>query len=746
MAPGDGDAPGEDRPAQPLPEAAMTTLLYLLAAVFCLGFALRAWTGDRDDPVRRAFVVLGALCGIYYAGFALFLLPGLSMARYIQSSVAAFIPAAMLWFLERLLVGAAAPSSRRVRQLWVGAVLVTAVFMVTDLAFFAHVPRASPAEVLLGGWSYGGLLICMHRLWQEHQGSESRVDRARLRYLLFLLGAAIGFSMLEDLIRGLGPVPDPTGGITRRASQLQGVLPPVSTVFTTLFIYFLYQVVQLTRLLDLHEIFSRIFTVGVAGLLLVVVDGVAVIWLGGLSENPVHGTFQIFLASVLFLALYDPLRRRIEALADEWFNSRGRRLELTLGEVDRELSRTLSLKGLDAALLGRLHASGRVPLCSLYLRDPDTGLFRLVLRKGVSERPQMQTISAAPFTEGFVQGEQAYARVDMVRLARLDRVLPARGPAPDDAAARLRTMDAMDADLTIPFRSGDLVLGWLNLKDEVWSDGFSSDEVRRLIGTVDHATHVLENIDAVDAMKEQHRLAALGTMAAGLAHEIRNPLAGIKGAAQLLQGEQEPQQLEEFLDVIVSETDRLNTVVSQFLDYSRPFEMRQAKSDLNLLVRKTLDLVQAQDLPPAIVFEEALDGELPPVEVDADKIRQVLLNLVHNAVQVLRDEGRVRVATARARARFRRGPPVEAVEISVQDDGPGIAPEDLDKLFIPFFTTRQGGTGLGLPISRRLVEAHGGDILVRTRPGHGTTFVVRLPLRRELAAARQSAAAVQSTG
>jgi len=716
----------------------VTTLLYLLAAVFCSGFALRAWAGDRHDPVRRAFVVLGSLVGAYYGGFALFLLPGMGMARYLQSGVAAFIPAALLWFLERLLDGAYAPASKAVRRLWIGAPVISVLFLVVDIAFFRDVPRASPTEVVLAVWSYGGLLLCSLKLWREHNAAENRVDKARLRYLLFLCVASFGFALIEDLIRGLGPVPDMAEpGLNQRASELQGVFPPVSTVFTTIFLYFLYQVVRLTRLLDLHEIFSRMLTLGIAALLLVAVDGMAVFLLGGLSANPVHGTFQIFLASVLFLALYDPLRRRIEGLADEWFNRRGRRLELTLVEVDRELARTLSLPGLDQALLGRLQGSGRVPLASLYLRDPASGLFRLVMQKGSPEQPLMRTISGQPFAEGFQKGARAYVRADLLQAVKPQPASAAGDPADpihEEALARLRTLDAMEADLSIPFRSGDLLLGWLNLKDEAWSDGFSRDEVRRLGATVDRATHVLENIDAVEQLKEQHRLAALGTMAAGLAHEIRNPLAGIKGAAQFLQGGASAAQLQDLLGVVVGETDRLNTVVTQFLDYARPFELHASQADLNLLVARTIDLVRAEDLPGALALELELAPGLPDIVVDADKIRQVVLNLVHNAVQALRDRGTVRIRTAQARMRSRPGRVVDALEISIQDDGPGIAPEDMDKLFIPFFTTRAYGTGLGLPISRRLVEAHGGELLVRSRPGQGSTFLLRLPLAAQVPA------------
>ncbi|RME23426.1 MAG: hypothetical protein D6798_13525 [Deltaproteobacteria bacterium] len=701
----------------------MNTLIYLLAAGFCFGLALRTWASERQDPVRRSFMVLGVLAGTMYTGFALFLLPGMGMARYLQSGVVAFLPAALMGFLDRLLGDPQAPASRAARRLWGTAPVVAVGFLVTDILFYQDVPRASPAEVLLGIYTYGGLLLCVQRLVAELRASRNRVEQARLRYLLVLLCCAVGLTLMEDLLRGLGPAPRLSAhGLTHRGAELQGLMPPLGAVATTLFLYFLYQVLRLTRLLDLHEIFSRLFTLGVAGLLLVFVDGVSVLWLGGLSANPIHGTFQIFLASVLFLALYDPLRQRIEALADQWFNIRGRRLEATLAEIDRELARTITLHGLERALVGRLFDSGRAPLVTLYLRDPDSGVYRLTLQKGTTDHPLTHTISARPFTEGFQRGERAYVRADLEQRVRR------RGAGHEEAAARLRTLDSMDADLVISVHSGEFVLGWLALKDEAWSDGFSREEVHRLVDTVDRATHVLENIAAVEQAKEQHRLAALGTMAAGLAHEIRNPLAGIKGAAQYLETEQDPAVVAEFLQIIIGETNRLNAVVDQFLNYSRPFVVRAEPADINDLVHATLDLVRAGDLPPDIRLVEELQADLPMAEVDPDKVRQVLLNLVQNAVQVLGDAGSVTVRTGHSRLRARDGSIAPAVEIAVIDDGPGIHPEDRDKLFIPFFTTRSDGTGLGLPISRRLVEAHDGELLVRSMPGRGATFLVRLPL------------------
>jgi signal transduction histidine kinase len=240
---------------------------------------------------------------------------------------------------------------------------------------------------------------------------------------------------------------------------------------------------------------------------------------------------------------------------------------------------------------------------------------------------------------------------------------------------------------------------------------------------------IVENIIGFERLKEQHRLAAIGEMSAGLAHEIRNPLAGIKGAAQYLQGESVTGEMGELVGVIVSEVDRLNTVVTQFLEYARPYDIRREPTDVQALLRQVVELVKAQGVPPGVTIALEVEVGLNEIQIDRDKVKQVLLNLVQNAVQAVGAEGTVEV---RAREGFLRNPGhrgESALVLSVADTGPGIAPETIDKLFVPFFTTKHDGTGLGLAISQRLVEAHGGEVGVRSRVGSGTTFSVRLPFK-----------------
>ena len=699
----------------------MNTLIYMLAALMCGAFAMRAWSKDKRDPLRRAFMLLGAMASIYYGSFTLYLLPGFQVFDYIHAGSGAFLPAACILFFDRLLRGAAPRGPVRSRKIWAITPLIVAAFVAVHWWFYRDLPRASPAEVALSVVVFGGFGLTIWKVWHVQRSADNAVDRARMATLLALLTGAVVFSGLETLVRNIGPVTDTAAlGLLARSMVMQGAFPPVGAVLGTLFCYLLYQTVEHTRLLDLYEIIARIFSLTTAALVLVVMDGVSVIWVGSFSDYPIHATFQIFLASLLFLGLYDPLRDRIETVAGEWFNRPGRRLELTLREIDRSMTKVISLNSLDAQFIGRLQSSGRAPQVSLYLWRQDAGLYELTLDRGQPETPLMRTIAQRPFTDGF--SSTFYSRPVLEQ--RVVRGLPGH----EDSALQLRTMDAMAADLTIPIRSGDLVLGWVNLRDERWSDGYSADEIRRLERTVGRAAVILENIYSFEQLKEQHRLAALGTMSAGLAHEIRNPLAGIKGAAQYLEGEAKPEEVPAFLEVIINETNRLDKVVSQFLTYARPFEVHAALVDANAVVRSTIDLVRAEGLSEEITLKTELAPGLPPISLDPDKLGQMMLNLVQNALSAVGESGEVVVRTGMGTltAPPNRGNP--AFVVAIIDTGEGIAPEHLEKLFIPFFTTKREGTGLGLAICRRLVEAHGGEIAVQSKLGEGSTFTMRFPL------------------
>jgi signal transduction histidine kinase len=221
-----------------------------------------------------------------------------------------------------------------------------------------------------------------------------------------------------------------------------------------------------------------------------------------------------------------------------------------------------------------------------------------------------------------------------------------------------------------------------------------------------------------EQLRRADRLSTLGELSAGLAHEIRNPLGAIRGTAEILKEGVDPDDpRHEFAEILVREVDRLNHVLENFLRFARQTPPEQGTFNLNAVVREVLDLTrrQAERSSVAVIVRLA---ELPELIGDGGQLRQALLNLVLNALQVMPDGGQLSVTTRHAGNR---------AEVLITDSGPGIPAGDETRIFKTFVTTRPDGTGLGLPISQRIVASHGGQITVASTPGAGATFTVALP-------------------
>lgn len=224
-----------------------------------------------------------------------------------------------------------------------------------------------------------------------------------------------------------------------------------------------------------------------------------------------------------------------------------------------------------------------------------------------------------------------------------------------------------------------------------------------------------------DLLRRADRLSAMGELAAGLAHEIRNPLGAIDGAVQILRREQlSLETKQEFGQLAQHELDRLKGIVNQFLNFARPRSPQRIEIDPALLLHSVANLVAETAKMTGVHVRVAETASVPLVCVDPEQIKQVLLNLVINAVQAMPSGGDVVLQTLLAED--------GNVHLEVQDEGAGIAPENVERIFDPFFTTRDEGTGLGLSIAERIVSQHGGHIEIRQNHERGMTFSVILPL------------------
>ncbi len=225
----------------------------------------------------------------------------------------------------------------------------------------------------------------------------------------------------------------------------------------------------------------------------------------------------------------------------------------------------------------------------------------------------------------------------------------------------------------------------------------------------------------LDEKLEQEKALLLEKMAPVLAHEIRNPLGSIKGAAQVLRSEAESAEQRNLLDVITEEVNRLNRVVSQFLDYARPYTPDFRPRSVNAVIEKAMAVIEANSISANIDIHLELHPHLPPVPMDQEQIHQVILNIVINAIEAMPKGGALTIRTSRIESDTG-----DAVGISIRDTGEGIPREALKQIFTPFFTTKERGVGLGLAVCQRIIRSHGGRIRVKSIPGRGTIFYIRL--------------------
>jgi signal transduction histidine kinase len=223
-------------------------------------------------------------------------------------------------------------------------------------------------------------------------------------------------------------------------------------------------------------------------------------------------------------------------------------------------------------------------------------------------------------------------------------------------------------------------------------------------------------------VRRTERLAALGQLSAGLAHEIRNPLSTIKGSAEMLLKNMDADGAvsHELAGFISSEVDRTNALVTRFLDFARPLALRLEKTEIAEVIDEAVAEVEQHTPPLDVSIYKNYTPDIPPFLLDRQLIERVLYNLLLNAAQASPPEGTITVKTRQSG---------DTVEIDVIDRGSGIAPKDKESIFNPFFTTKPSGVGLGLAIVSKIVDEHGGQIMVDSEPGAGSTFRVFLPIR-----------------
>jgi signal transduction histidine kinase len=681
----------------------------LVCGALAIAIAVSAVLRGKVRPVHLLFAGFAADIGLWYlsqsAFFALKQSPGWQTAIVV---LAVALPQFALRLFEAMVPRDDGSNPRLLR---VASVLF--VVMIPLVALLSLRPEGSPvARVSI--FLYVSVLLTagLYTLGQRGKASRSRDTQRRVRFLV-VIGAAAGLASLFDfawfLTESLG-------------------WPPVGAVLSIVFLFLLAEALRHERLLDLYELLARLLVATAVAFLIALIFYFLAVELGQFRTMYLN----VVLAAIVIILIFDPLRDRVEGAIQRFFRERFD-LESSIALLRRRLVHILEVDEMASIVMAGLDQSRRVTGAGLYLRDQDGTGFDKLSSLGARVPPRLEVATARALLDRLEQGPLALE--DIEREARDRRGRGERDDADEAVLAAAAVLGNLKHGVILAVRDeAREVIGLLVVADDRARDAFSPEETALLATVAAQIGVVMENSRVYAQMKERDRLAVLGQMAAGLAHEIRNPLGAIKGAAQLLSDPPEGTTVDpasrEFISIILEEVDRLDRVVGSVLDLSRSHEGAVVPTDVNAIIRRTLQILSAEPGSDEIKPELALEPTLPRVAIDPEQLRQVLMNLLRNASQAMKGRGKVVVST---RVRFgrgtRSGPGSDEpyVEVTVADNGPGISQKVLENLFMPFFTTKDKGTGLGLAISQRIVQNAGGRIEVRSYEGKGSTFAVILP-------------------
>ncbi len=696
----------------------------LLAALLILAIGVSVLFRSRKDRMYTSFAAFTFTVSAWHLCTFIDATTQSPVMRWLALWAAATIPPTAIRFFRIFLAQPSIGGPKRGPRVTLAWTLV-AYFALIYSAIVQPIHEKIWFAVPFGVYVFGGLYRCVYDMYMQYRATTKRVERTRVGYLA--LGGFVATTLtLTDVL-----------------PRFDVEWPAVGNVLGILYLYFLSQTLFRYRLIDINELLGKMAVLGTLVILLWAVYGFLLYWIGA-GQKGLY-LLNALVASFVILILFEPVRSWLENGINRWLLRQRTELRGRIESVRRELPGVVDVPDMVHKIVTALEESRRVTDGSVYLLDADGAGFD---RAGY--------IGQAPPERLDANAERAL--LDRVRnghleMEQLQRDLGEIGSSEEAEAKRpvliaLKTrIDELHAGIIFPLlgsaetEQGPWLLGLFCVRDDRTVSAFDADDIDTFRQLAIGAARVIESSQAYERVKERDRLAALGEMAAGLAHEIRNPLGAIKGAAQLLiTADNKPAgsatETAELLEIIVEEANRLNNVVTRFLDYARserPGREGAGKVDLNAILRKTESLLR-QELAKSIELRVRLDDMLPQIAGDPESLMQVFLNLGQNALQAMPDGGTLEILTTRRRrSRLGYG---QFAEVRFRDTGIGIPRDKLKKLFIPFYTTKQKGTGLGLAISHRIVNQHGGTIEVRSTLGQGSTFSVFLPAAEPVPASK----------
>ncbi len=695
--------------------------LFLICALWVLS------NNPRSTSNTIFSAVCGAACLWLFGCFMLFSASredeALFWVQVIYTGVV-FLPALTYHFAQSL-SGGAAHDRLIVWNYAVGALFWSLLFTpyLVDgqyVYYWGRYPKAGVLHPWLVAYVVAGGGVTVYRLYQGYRLhlSSSPLLGAQLKYTVVAL--ALGFLASLDFLQNYGVGFYPVGYL------LAGL-----SVTVVAYAIARYELMDVSFVPSRPKVMLSIKLMGLIPAYMMILLVIRIF----------TGTFHYLLAGVLFGLFVivssglANLQKGVErAIGQTLFRERYDAYD-TLVQFSKSLVAILELKSLTKEIVQTLARVMNIKTASVYVLDKEQGIYSLTASYGFVTReavvPPIKMEGEFPRTllrteTALVREEIEYDKADTEHLRLLD------------------TLKALGSEVCIPLISKDRLVGFCNLGRRANHGMYSTEELALLKTLAQHAAIAIDNALLYEdlrrsqlLMRRTDRLRSLETMAGGFAHEIRNPLTSIKTFVQLAPERRDDVEfMEQFSQVVCEDVERIERLVHEILDYARYMTPKLTQESLNDVVSSCLYFIEVKASSKAITIQKELASDLPYVKLDRQQIKQVLLNLFINAMEAIGGDqgGRLSVRTRKLVK------PVNEpwVQIEVEDSGPGIDPQDLDHIFDPFYTTKhesgeREGTGLGLTIAHQIVQEHGGYVEVASEVGHGTRFMVNLPVNPPIA-------------
>jgi len=538
------------------------------------------------------------------------------------------------------------------------------------------------------------------------------IDRLQIKYCLLGMFFSSSLGVIANLIL-------PMAGI----SSFNWLGP----AFTMIMLGFTAYSIVKHRLLDINIVLKKGTTYTLLLIFLFVPSFLFILICQKVFFNTISYLFSVVIVALLLLItiLFYRVKPQTEKTVEQILFKRLYDYRETLAEFSKAMVSILDLQSLSKKIIETITQTLGVEKSSLFLWDEEKGSYSLFESRNIritGATPQLPKDN--PLPRYLQKVKEIIVREELAKRANV--------PELNDV---VNGMSLLEAEVSIPFISKGQLIGMINLSHKFSKDIYSHEDIELLSTLANQTAIAIENARLYEDLKRSKsyirradRLASLGTLTAGLAHEIRNPLVAIKTLTQLLPDRLDDEEFrDQFLKIASGEVDRISSLVNELLDFARPSDPKLEFEDINTILDGMILLVSTETKKKQINILKNYASDLPPVQIDREQIKQVFLNVLLNAIQATPERGKITVKTRP----FRKPGGESYAQIEFSDTGCGIPGEHLEEIFNPFFTTKSTGSGLGLSISHQIVQDHSGYIEVESQLDKGSSFFINLPVNQD---------------